>query len=273
MVKTHFLLFVSALALSVALGASPASAAPKTPLQDGATCFWSKQYMPAQPSCKQPFQCVVKKVLPASHDKLFQGVCVDSYNSNDYCIYQSVSYAVGTTSITANYACPNCTCSRLPGAAGASCECEPGPRCSVDVAGKPVGSACTGRQSLCVVNRVKKANNLGACTHPALSAGQCVSAGHGWGPIFYSSGVASGAIKAGDMCQRCACNKGQFSNCRRIKGCKSELPVPFSPHSAGLLNLTDDPSIRPLVSTTRFQPSHVLHWFPSHHINRPSQFP
>ncbi|CAI5497188.1 unnamed protein product [Closterium sp. Naga37s-1] len=144
--------------------------------------------------------------------------------ANDYCIYQSVSYAVGTTSITANYACPNCTCSRLPGAAGASCECEPGPRCSVDVAGKPVGSACTGRQSLCVVNRVKKANNLGACAHPALSAGQCVSAGHGWGPIFYSSGVASGAIKAGDMCQRCACNKGQFSNCRRIKGCKMCVP-------------------------------------------------
>ncbi|CAI5520616.1 unnamed protein product [Closterium sp. Naga37s-1] len=74
------------------------------------------------------------------------------------------------------------------------------------------------KRTWCVVNRVKKANNLGACTHPAMSAGQCVSAGPGWGPIFYSSGVASGAIKAEDMCQRCACNKGQFSNCRRIKG-------------------------------------------------------
>ncbi|CAI5982827.1 unnamed protein product [Closterium sp. NIES-64] len=127
--------------------------------------------------------------------------------ANDYCIYQSVSYAVGTTSITASYACPNCTCSRLSGAAGASCECEPGPRCRVDVAGKPV-----------------KKVNVGTCTHPAMSAGQCVSAGPGWGPIFYSSGVASGAIRAGNMCQRCACTKGQFSNCRRIKGCKMCVP-------------------------------------------------
>ncbi|GJP42737.1 hypothetical protein CLOM_g2273 [Closterium sp. NIES-68] len=224
MATMPLLVFVSTLALALALSASPTSATERR-LAEGAACYWDKNYMPASPTCEQPFQCVVTQVLPASNEKLFKGVCVDdSYNSNDYCIYQSVSYAVGATGITANFACPNCTCSRAPGATRASCECAPGPACRVDGVGKAVGSACSGRQSQCVINSVRKGTNVGTCTSPALSAGQCVTAGPGWGPIFYSSGMASGAVKAGDLCKRCACSSGQFTNCKRIKGCKMCVP-------------------------------------------------
>eukprot|EP00475_Leptophrys_vorax_P014903 TRINITY_DN21166_c0_g1_i1.p1 TRINITY_DN21166_c0_g1~~TRINITY_DN21166_c0_g1_i1.p1 ORF type:complete len:280 (-),score=-19.25 TRINITY_DN21166_c0_g1_i1:128-967(-) len=194
-------------------------------LQTGATCYYDKSFMPAKPTCVEPFNCVVKEVLPKSNPMAFRGQCEKSVPDSSVCRFQSVPYAVGTTGIAMHFACDNCTCTQQTG--GAACVCAPGKPCRVNVLGQsPKGRlTCSGRQSQCLVDRIQGRMYAGNCISPAMATGQCVTAGEHFGPVFAASGFKAAVLGLNRPCDRCSCENGVLTHCRTLRNCKLCKPT------------------------------------------------
>lgn len=202
-------------------------------LKDGETCYVGKDLIPLKPYCKGgQYSCVVDSVpghANSSYLGKLKGHCNSHYAEGNYCQYQSIPFKVGTSGIVSKSTCVSCTCTahpELPGKNKAQCDCDPLPPCFQDYNGKVVGKKCNPPETTCVLKKlnVKKTSSglsvdQGTCHFPSYTQKPlCVSAGKGWGPKFYASGV-KGIPMPGNRCMSCECVNGNFKNCKKRKNC------------------------------------------------------
>lgn len=105
------------------------------------------------------------------------------------------------------------------------CECDKGPTCYVDAAGKNVIKICPAAYPGCLISKVgvtvaKTVVDQGNCFGGGgdYRYKTCLSGGPFWGPKEYANGT-TGVPEVGNRCKYCTCVGGYTVNCKVIKGC------------------------------------------------------